>query len=97
VCSLTFEIEAVRKEGRMATIINNPGGTTDANNGTPAGMGFLLGIILLIVFLVFLFYYGIPALSRGIRSTAPQVNVPGKIDVNVNTPQNGGTQPQQGQ
>lgn len=60
------------------------------NNAAPAqapaqsdsGMGFLLGIILLIVAVVAFLYYGLPAIQRS--TSAPSVNVPGKIDVNVN-------------
>ena len=53
------------------------------DSGGNNGSGFLVGIILLVVVLYLLFYYGLPAL-RGAASTTPQVNVPGKIDVNVN-------------
>lgn len=65
----------------MATIVNNPAPapTADSSNG----MGFFLGIILVIIVAVLFFYYGLPA----IRSVSqPQITVPGKIDVNVNTP-----------
>jgi hypothetical protein len=63
----------------MATVVNNPGTTSSSN-----GMGFLLGVILLIVFAVLFFLYGLPALTNSVRG--PQVNVPGKVDVNVHTP-----------
>ncbi|CAN5149472.1 hypothetical protein BH11PAT1_BH11PAT1_0640 [soil metagenome] len=65
----------------MATIINNPAPVQQ----TDSGMGFVLGMILLVVLAVLFFYYGLPAL-RG-SFAGPQVNVPGKVDVNVNTPQ----------
>ena len=61
----------------MATVVNNPSGT-----GDNSGMGFLLGIILLIVFVVILLFYGLPLLQNS--TSSPQLNVPGKIDVNVN-------------
>ncbi len=65
----------------MADVIHEH---TTAGSDTGSGMGFLMGAILLVVVLFLLFYYGLPAL----RSTTqvPQVNVPGKIDVNVNQP-----------
>jgi hypothetical protein len=53
------------------------------HNNSGSGMGFLLGIILLLVVLFLIFYYGLPYLGR---ATNPQVNVPGTIDVNVNQP-----------
>jgi hypothetical protein len=64
----------------MATIVNNPGTTTDGNGGS----GFLLGIVLLIIFAVLFFVYGLPYLTNAM--SGPQVNVPGQIDVNVNQP-----------
>lgn len=60
----------------MATIVNNPAPTNNSGNG----MGFLIGVVLLIVFVFILFYYGFPLLSN-MRGTT--VNVPNKLDVNV--------------
>lgn len=67
----------------MATIVNQPPAQTNTNNG---GYGFLLGIILLIAFVLLVFYYGLPYLRGSANTAAPQVNVPGKIDVNVQQP-----------
>lgn len=54
-----------------------------------SSMGWVIGLILLIVVLWLLFTYGLPA----IRSAAtPQVAIPERVDVNVNTPQSGGNQ-----
>jgi hypothetical protein len=64
----------------MATVVNNPGTTTDSGGG----MGFLLGVILHIVFAILFFLYGLPYLTQSMQG--PQVNVPGQVDVNVNTP-----------
>lgn len=64
----------------MATIVNNP-----APVRSDSGTGFLLGLILMVVLAVVFFYYGLPALQNSF--SGPQLNVPGKIDVNVNTPQ----------
>lgn len=60
----------------MATIVNNP----PADTNSSGGMGFLLGIIALIIFAVLFFMYGLPMVSN---LGGTQVNVPDKIDVNV--------------
>lgn len=66
----------------MATIVNNPPAESNGNNGS----GFLLGIIVLIVVVILFIFYGLPYLGNGggNAAQAPQINVPGKIDVNVN-------------
>ncbi len=67
----------------MATVVNNP----PANSEASGGSGFLIGIILLIVLAILFIFYGLPLLNNSVGgSQAPQVNVPGKIDVNVNQP-----------
>lgn len=58
-------------------VVNNTTPNTDSGNG----MGFLLGVILLVVFAFLLIYYGLPLIQRS--TSAPQINVPGQIDVNV--------------
>lgn len=69
----------------MATIVNT---TPAAREDTGSGMGFLLGIVLLLAFILLFFFYGLPLLTQTLRGTAgPQVNVPDKIDVNLNNPQ----------
>ncbi len=69
----------------MATVINNPPAQQSAqqpveSNGN--GSGFLVGIILLILFVLALIYYGLPYLNAGMNA-GTQVNVPDKVDVNV--------------
>ncbi|MBP7967071.1 hypothetical protein KAZ66_02245 [Candidatus Woesebacteria bacterium] len=59
-------------------VINNAAPTTDNNSG----MGFLFGVILLIVFMFFLFYFGLPAIQNSIGG-GTQINVPDKVDINV--------------
>jgi len=64
----------------MSTVINNP----PASDSNGSGMGFLVGIILIVVVVFLFFYYGLPVLRGALVGSAPQVNVPDKIDVNVN-------------
>lgn len=59
------------------TIINNP---PPQSNGS-GGAGFLLGIFIFIIFILFLIYYVLPQFTGSKNS--PQINVPGKIDINV--------------
>lgn len=68
----------------MATIVNTP-----ASAERDSGSGFLLGAILLIVFLALFFFYGLPFIGNMFQgaTSSPQVNVPDKIDVNVQNPQ----------
>lgn len=51
-----------------------------------SGMGFLMGMILLMLFIFLMFYYGLPVLRNSVGQTqAPQINVPskGQLDINV--------------
>lgn len=67
----------------MATVVNNPA-PTEQNSGN----SFLVGIILLIVFVFALFYFGIPMLNRAApQQEAPsaEIQVPEQVDVNVNS------------
>lgn len=50
------------------------------DGGGQNGMGFLLGIIVLVVFVFLFMYYVLPIIRQ---SSAPQINVPDKIDVNI--------------
>jgi hypothetical protein len=61
----------------MATTVVNPA----PNNN---GMGFLIGIIILIIFGVLFFIYGLPYIQGLSSNGGVQVNVPKSIDVNVN-------------
>ena len=47
------------------------------------GMGFLLGMVLLLIVLYLLFVYGLPAIRQ---AATPNISVPEKVDVNINTP-----------
>ncbi len=72
----------------MATIVNNPApASAPVYERTDNGLGTVLGLILLVVLLAALFFYGLPAIGSAFRGASnPTVNVPGKIDVNVNNP-----------
>jgi hypothetical protein len=51
-----------------------------------SGMGFFLGILLLIGFLAFMFYWGLPYVRNFAsqqQNGGVQIQVPDKIDVNV--------------
>ncbi|HUQ85860.1 MAG TPA: hypothetical protein VM077_06070 [Candidatus Limnocylindrales bacterium] len=68
----------------MATVVNNPPAAAPSEGG--GGSGFLLGIIVLIVFVILFVFYGLPMLNNTASNAgvqAPQVNVPDKVDVNV--------------
>lgn len=63
----------------MATTVVN---STPAQGSSDNGMGFFLGIVLLIAFVGFLFYFGLPYIQRGM-SGGTSVNVPDHVNVNV--------------
>lgn len=65
----------------MTTIVNTP--PSSSNSDGPTGM--IIGLIVLAVLGYFGFVYGLPAL-RNMQLGAPQINVPEKIDVNINQP-----------
>lgn len=54
-----------------------------SHDHSTGGMGFLLGIILLVLFLYLLFVYGLPAL-RGGGGGGTNITVPEQVDLNVN-------------
>jgi hypothetical protein len=69
----------------MAETIVHDHTATDSGSGA----GIILAVVILLV-LAFLVIFGIPYL-RGMGATsAPQVNVPGQVDVNVHGVQGGG-------
>jgi len=63
----------------MTTIVNTP--PSSNNSGGPTGM--IIGLVVLIVLGYFGFVYGLPALQN-MQLGAPQINIPEKIDVNIN-------------
>lgn len=62
----------------MATVVNNPQPVESSNNN-----GFLIGVILLSALVLFVIFYGLPRIGAGFGSSAPQVNVPGTINVHT--------------
>jgi hypothetical protein len=62
----------------MPTIINNPSGTSEGGNG----LGMVVGVLLAIVILALFFIYALPSLRT--RNNSTNINVPDRIDVNVN-------------
>lgn len=65
----------------MTTIVNNP----PAPKESGGGMGMIIRVIVLLVVAYLFIVYGLPALQH-VQLGAPQINVPSKIDVNVNQP-----------
>lgn len=63
----------------MATIINNPPATE--NSGDPIGIIIVLVVLLVLGYLGYV--YGFPAIQQ-MTSGGVQINVPSKVDVNVN-------------
>jgi len=63
----------------MATIVNNP--PSNVQHTEESGFNFIIGIVLLLLFLYVLFVYLIPAIPRGFGGT--QVNVPSQLNVNL--------------
>ncbi len=80
----------------MATIVNTPAATHDhyVEDRPASSTGPLMTALLVILVIIALLYFVSPIL-RGV-SQGPSINVPKQVDVNVNTPQNGGGAPQQG-
>jgi len=64
----------------MTTVVNNPTPTQDSG-----GSGFLLGAIILVIFVAVLLYFGIPAIKNmgpvQVNTPAPQVVVPSNVNV----------------
>lgn len=66
----------------MATIINNP--PASDNSEGPMGIFMMLILVVVLVVVGYLAYvYGLPALQN-LQSGGAQINVPSKIDVNIN-------------
>ncbi len=66
----------------MATIVNTPA----SGNSDSGSTGILLGVLLIVAMVLLFYFFGLP-LIRGGYSSGTQVNVPEKVNVNVQTPQ----------
>ena len=66
----------------MTTIVNS---TTPTNDSS--GSGLIMGIVIVLGLGILFFYFGLPAIRNmgpiQVNVPAPQVVVPGKINVNV--------------
>ena len=63
----------------MTTVVNNP--PPAESSGGPMGWIVVLVVLAVLGFLVIA--YGLPALQR-MQLGSPQINIPSKIDVNIN-------------
>ena len=66
----------------MATVVQQP-------SSSDSGMGVFMAVILVILFLVLVWFFGMPLMRQGGSAPAapanpPAVEVPGQIDVNLN-------------
>lgn len=66
----------------MALVSREPIIHEHYNTDSASGTGFVVGVIILAIVAFLLFYYGLPVLRNS--TNTPQINVPGKIDVNLN-------------
>lgn len=70
----------------MTTVVNNPAPTSDEGSG----MGMIVGIIVLVAVLLFIFFYGMPYFrDTAQQNNAPQpdsaiIEIPDQVDVNIN-------------
>lgn len=78
----------------MATIVNTPATTADHETTSGSMINLVIGVFIVLLLAAFFLYVGLPIIRNvGTATQAPQVNVPDKINVDVNTPQQGGNNP----
>ena len=63
----------------MTTIVNTPAPAAQSDGST----GMIVGFIVLAAVLFIFFVYGLPAIRH---MGSPQINIPSKIDININQP-----------
>lgn len=79
----------------MATIVNTPATAEPTESSSSSMMNLFFGGVIVLLVVGFLLYIGLPMMRNvGSATQAPQVNVPDKINVDVNTPQSGGNSAQ---
>ncbi len=64
----------------MATIVNNP---PTSNSDSGSGVGVIVGVVLAVIIVALFFMYALPAM-RHTNSGGTNINVPDKINVDVN-------------
>jgi len=79
----------------MTTVVNNPAPQAPLQEKeNKGGAGFLIGVIILVVFLGIVLYFAIPAIKNmgpiqlnipAINVSAPQVNIPNNVNVTTGT------------
>lgn len=72
----------------MAIIVNTPAHEHYVETRRGLGTGTLMAGLLIVLLIIAVLYFAGPLLRS--VSTGTQINVPRQVDVNVNTPQNGG-------
>lgn len=65
----------------MTTIVNTP---PTEKSGSP--MGWIFGLVILVIVGYLIYVYGIPAL-KNLQTGGVQINIPENVNVNVNQPQ----------
>lgn len=60
--------------------------TIDRTEDTNSGIGFMLGMVLVIALVLVLFFWALPQMSGSIDQSRSQGNPSGGVDVNVNQP-----------
>lgn len=71
----------------MATIVNTPSVEPARESSSSSLINLFIGVVIVLLVVGFLLYIGLPAMrSVGTATQAPQVNIPDKINVDVNGP-----------
>jgi hypothetical protein len=67
----------------MPAIINNPPAPAHPDQ-TDSGLGFFIGLLVVIILGVLFFAYALPVMRRNSNSGTTNISVPDKINVDVN-------------
>ena len=65
----------------MTTVVNTP-----SSGDSSGGMGMFLTAVLVIGALLVFGYFFLPMLRQGTQPSAPSIQVPEQVDINVNQP-----------
>jgi hypothetical protein len=80
----------------MATIVNTPAAAHEhvAEDSSSSATNLIIGVLVFLVLAFLLFYFGLPMIrSAAAPAQAPQINVPDKVNVDVNPNVGGGNAP----